>query len=272
MTSWNHCKFACLAAACGLLAACGSSKARRDVLPSQPASVTDSVTIFRSLRAEQDYIPAGKAGRWKARPMRPTYITIHSTQNFSPSADARQHSRALKNGALRGRNSLGYLTWHFSVDDQRAVQHLPLNERGEHADFDGPGNRTSVGIEMCEHRGSNRAATVDRTARLTAILMHAYDIPLRKVVPHYHWPRSKYPRNPHKDCPHFLLDNGKPGPTWRHFLARVNHYHQIAKANDGGLLASAHTRGGPSPAGLQSYFERGSMVRRTYLAGNVLRR
>lgn len=228
----------------------------------------DATTVFRSVRLAQDMIPAGKNGRWKARPMNPRYITIHSTQNFASSADAAQHSRALKNGALRGNNSLGYLTWHFSTDDNKSIQHLPANERGEHADFDGPGNRYSIGIEMCENRGSNRAVTVDRTARLTAILMHAYDIPLRNVVPHYHWPRHRYKDNPHKNCPHFLLDNGRPGKTWKQYLARVEHYHKIVRQGSGGSGLMGGGSGGPNPKALQAYFERGSMVKRSFLAAN----
>jgi len=32
----------------------------------------------------------------------------------------------------------------------------------------------------------------------------------------------------HKDCPHFLLNNGKPGATWRWFQSRVQaHYSRI---------------------------------------------
>jgi N-acetylmuramoyl-L-alanine amidase len=160
--------------------------------------------------------------------MNPRYITIHSTQNFS--ANASKHALALKRGALRapkrpGGNRIGYLIWHFTVDDRQAIQHMPVSEQGEHADFDGPGNRLSIGIEMCEHRGSNIAQTVDRTARLTAILMKRQGIPLRNVVPHYHWPRRGQ-KPPNKNCPHFLLDNGRPGPKWRAFLARVNYHHQ----------------------------------------------
>jgi len=180
-------------------------------------------TVPTMLRMVTDYIPKGKHGRWKHRPMKARYITIHSTQNYT--GDARAHAKALKRGALRGRNSLGYLTWHFTVDDSVTIQHLPLNERGEHADFDGPGNLTSIGIEMCEHRGNNLGFTIDKTARLAAYLMHTQDIPLRNVVPHYHWPREG--RNPpNKNCPHFLLDNGKPGRKWKVFLRKVEAYYK----------------------------------------------
>ncbi|QQL45166.1 peptidoglycan recognition protein family protein [Sulfuriroseicoccus oceanibius] len=204
---------------------CQSSKLTYLEPPTQFESPEE---LFYSLNLEQDFIRRGTAGRWKFRPMQPRYITLHSTQNYAHGADAHRHALALKRGALKGHNSLGYMTWHFTVDDYHTVQHLPTSERGEHADFEGPGNRYSIGIEMCEHAGHDRAKTVDRSARLAAALMHAYDIPLRNVVPHHHWPRAYY-KQPHKNCPHFLLDNGKPGATWRDYRKRVKAYYTQIK-------------------------------------------
>ena len=181
--------------------------------------------LLREAAVKVDLIPPGRVGRYKYRPMKPRYITIHSTQNYT--GNAYNHALALKRGALRatkrrGGNRIGFLTWHFTVQDNLAIQHLPCGEQGEHADFDGPGNNYSIGIEMCEHRGNDLALTIDRTAKLAAYLSYAYGIPVDRVVPHYHWPRhSPSIRVPHKDCPHFLLDGGKPGPTWRWFLNRV---------------------------------------------------
>jgi N-acetylmuramoyl-L-alanine amidase len=186
--------------------------------------------MCREVNLTADLVPRGRHGRKVLRPMRPRYITIHSTQNYA--ADAWKHSEALKNGRLRSPktrygNRIGYLIWHFTVDDKVAIQHMPTSEQGEHADFHGPGNRLSIGIEMCEHRGSSRSATIERTARLTAVLMKRNGIPLRHVVPHYHWPRRG--RNPpNKNCPHFLLDGGRPGRKWRWFLSRVDfHYRRL---------------------------------------------
>jgi N-acetylmuramoyl-L-alanine amidase len=184
--------------------------------------------LMREVNLKTDMVRRGTHGRKVVRPMVPRYITIHSTENYT--ADARQHALALKRGALRSPitrdgNRIGYLIWHFTVDDHEAIQHMPTNEQGEHADFHGPGNRLSIAIEMCENRGSNRMATLERTAKLTAILMHKKGIPLRNVVPHYHWPRhGKHP--PNKNCPHFLMDHGRPGAQWRAFLGRVNYYYQ----------------------------------------------
>lgn len=188
--------------------------------------------LLNEVNVRVDLIPAGKAGRYKYRPMAPKYVTIHSTQNYT--GNAFNHALALKRGALRaqkrpGGNRIGFLTWHFTVQDDLAIQHLPCREQGEHADFDGPGNNYSIGIEMCEHHGNDIGLTIDRTAKLTAYLMYTYGIPLDHVVPHYHWPRiSPYIKVPHKDCPHFLMDGGRPGSTWQWYLNRVNlHYHRI---------------------------------------------
>jgi N-acetylmuramoyl-L-alanine amidase len=198
---------------------------------SQAVSAPTSASgLQREINLRVDMVARGTHGRKVVRPMTPRYITIHSTQNYA--ADASRHSLALKRGALRspkrrGGNRIGYMIWHYTVDDKVAIQHMPVTEQGEHADFDGPGNRLSVGIEMCEHRGSNRSATIERTAKLTAKLMHERGIPLGRVVPHYHWPRrGKTPAN--KNCPHFLLENGRPGKKWRWFLGRVDYHYKRA--------------------------------------------
>jgi len=184
--------------------------------------------MTREVRLRPDLVPRGSHGRKVVRPMTPRLLTTPPPQN--PTADRARAALALKRGPLRWPksrrgNRIGYLIWHFTVDEGEAIQHLPVREQGEHADFDGPGNRLSIGIEMCENRGNDLQATIDRTAKLTAVLMTRNGIPLRNVVPHYHWPRrGKSP--PNKNCPHFLLDNGRPGAKWRAFLNRVNYHYR----------------------------------------------
>jgi len=199
-----------------------------------PDSKITAARMHQQTRVQSAFIQKGRYGRRWHRPMKPRYITIHSTQNYT--GDAHAHAKALKRGALKG-GVCGYLCWHFTVQDDVVIQHIPTNERGEHADFDGPGNRYSIGIEMCEHKGNDLAKTIDRTAQLTAVLMFHHDIPLSNVVPHYHWPRrGKNPAN--KNCPHFLLENGKPGATWNWFKSRVKrHYLRIEEAPSRGKLA-----------------------------------
>ncbi|MES2571953.1 MAG: N-acetylmuramoyl-L-alanine amidase, partial [Verrucomicrobiota bacterium] len=146
----------------------------------------------------------------------------------SRGANARSHAIYQKSGKARGRhNSIGYVSWHFTVDDHSIYQSLPLNERGEHADYEGPGNRSSIGVEMCVNRDGNRQATIDHTARLTASLMRKYRIPLNRVVPHMHWRQIRYDDRRdlgHKKCPSILLDRGQLGPKWAAFLSKVRAY------------------------------------------------
>lgn len=184
--------------------------------------------MYKELNVKQMLIPKGRFGRRSPVALRPQYITIHSTEN--PTGDAYDHAKALNCGALRGGRRTGFLFWHFTVQENAVIQHLPTDEAGEHADMDGPGNRTSIGIEMAEHKGNDLAKTVDRTARLAAVLMRHYNLPISHVVPHYHWPREGY-NPPNKNCPHFLLENGKPRQTWQWFISRVQrHYARLELA------------------------------------------
>ena len=193
-------------------------------VPTTPLTPTE---LLDQVHLHQDFIAKGTFGRRYNRPMDVRYITIHATEN--PTGDAHQHAIALKRGALRatkrkGGNRIGFLTWHFTVQQDLAYQHLPTNEQGEHADFDGPGNNYSIGIEMCENYGNSIPDTVDNAAKLAAYLMYEHHLTVDKVVPHYHWRRIGVSPE-HKNCPHFLLEDGRPGKTWDWFLNRVQSYY-----------------------------------------------
>jgi N-acetylmuramoyl-L-alanine amidase len=226
--------FAMLASSCSSNSTSRKSMSWESRLGPVPKTPIHPAKLHDQTRVQTAYIPKGRYGRRLDRPMKARYITIHSTQNYT--GDAHAHAKALKRGALKG-GICGYLCWHFTVQEDVVIQHIPTNERGEHADFDGPGNRYSIGIEMCEHKGNDLGRTIDRTAQLTAMLMYHHKIPLDNVVPHYHWPRrGKSPAN--KDCPHFLLENGKPGATWNWFKSRVKrHYQRIEEPKSRSQMA-----------------------------------
>lgn len=133
-----------------------------------------------------DLIPAGASNRPRGT-ITPSHITIHNTANAGAGADALSHGRYLKGPDARARK----VSWHYSVDDQRVVQHLPDRELGWHA---GIGNRRSIGIEICEHQGIDQGAANDRAALLTAVLIHIHRIPLDAVVPHQVWTGKNCPR------------------------------------------------------------------------------
>ena len=212
-----------------LICSCTTTQIEQSNSKNQTTSIKSSTRLlspahlYREIKVVKKFIPKGRYGRKYKRTMKPRYITVHSTQNYN--GDAWDHARALEKGKLRAPkrrngNRIGYLTWHFTVQEDVVIQHLPTIEQGEHADFNGPGNNYSIGIEMCEHRGNSRRSTLDRTAKLCASLMHQYKIPLKNVVPHQHWPRKGI-KQEHKNCPHFLMTNGRPGKKWSQFLRSV---------------------------------------------------
>ena len=158
---------------------------------------------FAQLNIVQDFIPKGNSNR-PGRPLDPTHITIHNTDNGSPGADAAAHARYVKGADARARQ----VSWHYTVDDHAIYQSLPVNEVGWHA---GSGNSKSIGIEICMHKGMDEAAAYDRAALLVAVLalQNGVSVP-GKVVQHNHWTG--------KHCPRVLRD--KPN-GWDWFLAKV---------------------------------------------------
>ena len=196
-----------------LLAACSDASRPPAVsfkiqnVPPVPRTMSQ---MSREVHISRDFMSPRSRARRASHSMHPRFITIHSTAN--PTGDAAAHARALKRGAM------GSLNWHFTVDQYRAIQHIPLHETGRHADRGGPGDMYSIGIEMCEKRGQSIVKTFDRAAKLAAYNMYAHDIPLRNVVPHYYWTGKR--------CPHLLLDNGKPGFKWSWFISRVDYYYR----------------------------------------------
>ena len=178
-------------------------------------------------------LPPNVHGRLVRRTMQPRFITIHCTENRD--ATAAQHARLLLNKGKRSKNNprfgrSGWVTWHYTVDDHEAVQHLLPTEQGDHADYGGPGDTSSIGIEICEFRNRNRqAAALDRAARLTAVLANRYGINTANVVPHKHWPRWDFRDG--KPCPRILLEHDRHaragwrvGTKWNAFLAQVERY------------------------------------------------
>ena len=156
----------------------------------------------------QDFIPKGRANRpGKSNPMK--YVTIHDTGNTNAGAGALNHAKYLKGDSAAN----GKISYHYTVDDTRVVQHLPDNETAYHAGDgpSGPGNATSIGVEICINSDGNLTAATDRAARLTAKLCKDHNIPIENVVQHNHWSG--------KNCPK-LIRSGKPY-SWDVFISKV---------------------------------------------------
>ncbi len=135
-----------------------------------------------------------------------SYITIHETGNAAKGADAVAHGNYLDSAA--GENAL--VSWHYTVDDHAIVQHLPDGETAYHAGDGktGPGNATSIGIEICVNAGGDFAQAQVNAAALVRLLMAEHGIPIDRVVQHNHWSG--------KNCPQTI--RATPG-GWESFLA-----------------------------------------------------
>ncbi|UHA74450.1 N-acetylmuramoyl-L-alanine amidase [Paenibacillus sp. 481] len=147
------------------------------------------------VQIKQRLLPNGKSNK-PNRFMTPSYVTIHNTDNTSVDADAEAHARYVINGSGGEKKS-----WHYTVDDREAYQHLRDDEQGWHAGSS-KGNRCSIGIEICMNQGINEKSAWKNAAQLVAMLVRSHNIPLQHVVPHRHWSGKQCPSRilPHWDA------------------------------------------------------------------------
>ena len=151
----------------------------------------------------------------KGRPNRPEkamvpkYITIHETGNYAKGATAAAHASYLRNTSAK-------VSWHYTVDDKCAYQHIPNSEVAYHAG-DTYGNSKSIGIEICVNSDGNFDAAVRNAAELVRKLMKVHNIPIENVVQHNRWNG--------KDCPKSLRKSG-----WREFISMCKEEEDMTKA------------------------------------------
>ena len=130
----------------------------------------------------QELIPIGNENARPRIKMTAEYITIHNTGNPG-GASAKANSNYV-------RNQNGYKSWHFTIDDKHIIQQLPIDEHGWHAGdgANGPGNRKSIGIEVCEVPWAEEVAV-----KFVAELLIALEMDISKVVPHKRWSGKNCP-------------------------------------------------------------------------------
>ncbi len=135
------------------------------------------------------------------------FITIHNTANVGPAINERNY--------LNTRTDKTYLSFHYAVDENEAIQILPLNVSGWHAgDGNGKGNRASIAIEICRSRCTGKDEQLYRRAEENAVLLAAWllrrhNLPISALRKHQDWNG--------KNCPHRILDEGR----WESFKQRV---------------------------------------------------
>ncbi|MED4128494.1 N-acetylmuramoyl-L-alanine amidase [Shouchella miscanthi] len=152
------------------------------------------------MKLEKEFIPLSNSNR-PGTIINPSYITIHETANTSVGANAQMHSSYVKGVNAQNRQ----VSWHITVDDAQAIQHLPLNEMGWHAGL--LGNKQSIGIEICVNQDGNFEEAKKNAISIIRHLMEELRIDIASVVSHKHWTG--------KNCPANLLS------TWKEFTEDI---------------------------------------------------
>ena len=170
----------------------------------EPVEAVQRVTDT-GIAIQVDYIPMGRKNRpGGTNPA--NGATIHETGNFAEGADAAAHASWLKSDDAEAKR----ISYHYTVDDHSIVQHLPDSETAYHAGdgADGPGNTTTIGIEICVNRDGDFERAKANAASLVRLLMAEHGFSLEHVYQHNHLNG--------KDCPYTIRHTG----TWEDFLAR----------------------------------------------------
>lgn len=151
-----------------------------------------------SFPVEVRLIPAGQVNQRSGLALAPAYSTWHDTDNKAKGANAESHARWMAEGCPDNNGNPTDTSWHFTVDDGKAIQHIPLNEVAWHAGdgYNGPGNRTSIAIEECVNSDRDAAKTRRNAAELHAFLIKSLKLQgatVNALVQHNRWSG--------KDCP-----------------------------------------------------------------------
>ena len=170
-------------------------------------TVTDRKTDT-GVPIKQMFVPKGRKNRpGGANPC--TYITIHETGNKATGADAEAHGAYVCGDSAEASR----VSWHYTVDDDSIVQHIPDEERAYHAGdgANGPGNAKSIGIEICVNEDGDFEKAKANAASLVRLLMKEHGIQAANIKQHHDWSG--------KDCPHTIRHTSG---AWAAFLALCN--------------------------------------------------
>lgn len=189
-----------------LLAGCaGVDKPRGGDTPNVRKSVVNGLTV------SHDYLDDNQYNRRHAMPAplsQVKTITIHNTAGYLSAKGERDRINSKRDNIS--------VSFHYAVDENEAVQLIPLNIHAWHAGdgAKGEGNLYSISVEIC--RSLCKGDDADLYARseanaviLAAWLLNAYNLPVSAMKKHQDW-SGKY-------CPHRILEENR----WDSFKKRV---------------------------------------------------
>ena len=137
------------------------------------------------------YMLLDKGNKKVGSQMIPTYIVIHNTANSAPAINEAKY--------LNSSSNTSSTSFHFAVDDTSVYQTVNMNYNSWHAGNIAM-NKKSIGIEIAKSTIEDvdvKNKAIENGAKLTAMLMKYYDIPLERVITHNDVTG--------KDCPHDIL-------------------------------------------------------------------
>lgn len=154
------------------------------------------------MKIKQNIVPAAKYNLKCPYNMNAEYITVHNTYNDAPAINEIKYM-------ISNNNSTSF---HIAVDDKEAIQGVPFNRNAWHCgDGNGPGNRKSIGIEICYSKsGGERYKKAEENAViLIAQMLKERGWGVERIKQHYEWSK--------KNCPHRI----RAEKRWDSFINRI---------------------------------------------------
>ncbi|MDL2292635.1 Ig-like domain-containing protein [Acholeplasma sp. OttesenSCG-928-E16] len=151
-------------------------------------------TKYEGMKATQELLTraeADKIVRTGIKHEETKYITYHDTGNATKGANALAHADFMVGDWNANENRAR--SWHYTVDEERVVYHIPDNEVTWQGDTYASYS-SSIGVETCVDFGSDLAVTWHRTAKLMAQLLIKYDLSYDAIVQHYDWNKKNCPQ------------------------------------------------------------------------------
>lgn len=157
-----------------------------------------------AVTVRQNLVPQSKYSIKCPYKMTPRFLTVHNTYNNAPAENEAKYMISNNN----------QVSFHIVFDDKGGIQCIPFDRNAWHAgDGNGPGNRESIGIEICYSKsgGPKFDAAERNAAQWIAAELNRRNWGIDRVKRHYDWSG--------KNCPHRTMANG-----WDRFLKMVESY------------------------------------------------
>jgi N-acetylmuramoyl-L-alanine amidase CwlA len=132
-------------------------------------------------------------------------IIIHETGNVKTGANAKSHGNLQANGNTRE------ASWHYTVDEEQAVQSFNHNIACWAAGSE-KGNKEGIQIEICVNIDGDFKKAVKNTAELVKLIMKEENISIENIKQHNEYSGKNCPQN---------LRSGAKGITFNELLNMI---------------------------------------------------